>query len=138
MAAAQHPELGPAFEKTAIAIRDHLEALGVRALTLTLVVLGPGKFRSTVKTRYFVDAPVTWAAIERMVKAREWTGGPLKLCPGAVVRELEGRAIVQLPADRLVPPVVVEPEDLPALTGGGDRASREKLLLAGVLEVSAR
>jgi methylase of polypeptide subunit release factors len=142
MAAAQHPELGPAFEKTATAIRDHLEAIGVRSLVLTLIVLGKGSFTSTVKTRYFVDAPVTPPAIERLVAARERIEkgdlGDLALCPGAVVRELEGRAIVQLPADRLVAPVVVEPEDLPALKGGGDRRSKEKLLLAGVLEVSGR
>jgi len=115
-AAAAHPELGPAFSRAAMAMRDHLEAQGVRALRLCLVVIERAPaFTALVSVSHFADAPPTDAAVTRHLAAQFLLAGPdealldarLRVPPGTSVdapAAMPDVVVVRPPRDRLIPP----------------------------------
>jgi hypothetical protein len=122
-AAVEHRELGDAFERAAIAHRDHLETLGLRGLALACVVVAPGEgWTSHVPVRHVSDAPITSESVERMMAARRVAFGNAEAVAGARLRWPQGArrveqpmpgggapsVIVQLPAGRPEWPVVLD------------------------------
>ena len=120
-AVGRHPTLGVEFAHAAVAMRDHLEAMGITGLALTLHVLtraaAPPGWTSIVSTHHFIDAPPTPAAIDRALSARALLAKGERSLRAAVLRipatrtemprgDLE-QVVVHLPNDRLVPPVVL-------------------------------
>ncbi len=134
-AAASHASLGAEFERAAMDMRDHLEAQRIEGLRLAVNVLErapapPGR-TSLVEVRHFVDVPPSSAAVDRMLAARTLLAAGVEALRKARLRIPEGTsieerrfesgpageassgpalAVVRLPADRLVPPVVLDRE----------------------------
>jgi SAM-dependent methyltransferase len=134
LAAVEHAELGDAFRRAAIAHRDHLEAMGLRALALACVVLGPGRgWTSLVPVRHVHDAPITDDAIARLLSARRLAFGPREALASARLCFPEGSRRVEQPMPDGAPPsLVVQP---PA--GAPEQpAALEAPLAAVVLRIS--
>jgi SAM-dependent methyltransferase len=108
LAAVEHPELGEAFARAAIGHRDHLERLGTRGLALACVVVAPGTgWTSLVAIRHVHDAPLTAAAIDRMMAARSVALGPREALAQARLRVPAGARLVEQPMPEGAPPSVV-------------------------------
>ena len=121
-AAAAHPTLDAEFARAAVAMREHLEAEGVRSLRLAINVLErapePPAWTALVSVGHFADAPPTSAAIDRVLSARALIARPdaladarLGLAAGTRVDRVaaEATSIVVRPVrDRLLPPVSVD------------------------------
>ncbi len=150
-AAAAGPTLDASFRGAVIALRDHYEQAGVRALATGLAVLGAtSAWTETVSIRHVHDAPLHRAAVEgwldvlalahdeaRLARTR------LALPAGSTVLEapvVEGDAglIIRFSAGSLAPPVVLtgaEAADLRALLDGNrpSPGAAQRLLLKGAL-----
>ena len=106
LAATSHDALDASFARAAVAWRDHFEAVGVEALRLTLAVVerAPASrkpWSAVVPTRHFVDAPPTPAAVDHTMRVRSLLAEGSSVLLDAVVR---------LPAERMLPPFVLQPD----------------------------
>jgi SAM-dependent methyltransferase len=125
--AVECPELGERFVREAIAQRDHLERLGLRGLAMALVVVEPTAERgwtSLLAVRHGGDAPLTEAAVDRLVEAHRLSHRESEVLEQARLKWPDGAArveqplpdgrppaiVVQLPAGRPEWPVVLEGE----------------------------
>ncbi|MBV9946650.1 MAG: methyltransferase [Myxococcales bacterium] len=118
-AAARHPELGDAFRRAAIAERDHLECVGVRGISLAIVVLreggphpasahaGPVPWTSRLEVRHGGDVPVTSEAIARLLAARALAHAPDAVLAAARLRVPAGAKRVAQPLPDGAPPSLV-------------------------------
>ncbi|HEY1960681.1 MAG TPA: methyltransferase [Polyangiaceae bacterium] len=155
-AAAAHPTLDDAFARAALAMRDHLEAEGVRSLRLAINVLerveAPA-WTALVSVGHFADAPPSAVAIDRVMRSRDLLARPealadARLAIPADVRcdaPIAGQVVVRPARDRLLPPVVVDARVVecaervaragsPGAAGANLEQTREALA-AGLLDV---
>ncbi len=124
LAAVEHPELGDAFSRAAIAHREHLAHLGLRGLALAFVVVTRGSGRtSLVPIRHVGDVAVTAASVERLLGARELASAPDEALAAARVRIPAGARLLEQPMPDGSPASVVvqlpagRPEWPPVLDG---------------------
>ena len=107
-AAVEHWELGPEFAAAAIAHRDHLDNLGMRALALACVVVAPGAgWTSMVAVRHVHDAPVTAEAVDRLLASHALALGPPEALAQARLRMRTGARLVEQPMPDGAPPSVI-------------------------------
>jgi SAM-dependent methyltransferase len=111
-AAVEHPELGAEFQRAAIAQRDHFERLGVRAVAVALVVVEPAAragagWTSLLAVRHGSDAPISAAAIDRLVAARRLVYGGADAVLASRLRVPEGSSRLEQPASNGAPPSVI-------------------------------
>jgi SAM-dependent methyltransferase len=108
LAAGEHPELGDAFGSAACALRDHFEALGIRAVAQALVVIEPGAgHTSLVAVKHAHDGPLSTEAIDRVVAAHRLSWSPDAELRRARVRLPSGTRLVRQPEMPGVPPAVI-------------------------------
>jgi hypothetical protein len=111
-AAAETPDLGPAYAARAVALREHFEGLGVRAVALAVAVVRSGSkhgFTDTIATRHAHDAPPTSAAIEEWIAGAALVHAPDALVDSRLAAPL-GTTIVDAPVvDGSPPGVIVRP-----------------------------
>ncbi len=120
-AASVHPELGDAFSRAAIAMREHLEAQHVESLRLSVTIVERDGPSAVVDVAHFADAPPSAESIERLVRAHALAAdgaalldARLRIAPGArfdappAVPDAPAVVIVRLPRDRMVPSAAVD------------------------------
>ncbi|HEY2367658.1 MAG TPA: methyltransferase [Polyangiaceae bacterium] len=107
-AASAHPELGDAFSRAAIAMREHLEAQHVESLRLSVTIIERDTRPSAiVDVAHFADAPPSAESIERLVRAHALIAGDDAALLDARRRIPAGARFDAPPAIPDAPPVVI-------------------------------
>lgn len=130
-AAASRPALDAAYRDEAIALRDHVNRAGIRALATGLVVLRAGAEAGrteTVAIRHPHDAPLARTSVDEWLDAIDTAYAterlattPLELPPGATMTDapaIDGNppgVVLRPTAASLIGPIVLSPEEAAAL-----------------------
>jgi SAM-dependent methyltransferase len=109
-AAMEHPNLGDAFARSAIAQRDHLDRLAIQGLGLALVVLESAQretWTSQAGIRHWSDAAITTQAIDRLMAAHRLAHAGREAIDAARLRLPQGAHCVDQPMPNGDPASVV-------------------------------
>lgn len=124
----EHPRLDDAFEEKVIALRDHVDRLGVRSFCMTVNVLRKATrsegWTSTLTTRAFHDVVLSGERIDKHIGARDLLAqGRAALMAASLafpegldlISTQDGRVRAQLAPHLLVPPILLNADAVRAL-----------------------
>jgi SAM-dependent methyltransferase len=109
-AALEHPNLGDAFARAAMAQREHLDRLAIQGVALALVVLESAQgaeWTSLATIRHWSDATITAQVVDRLMAAHRLAHAGGEAVAAARLRLPEGAMPIDQPMPNGAPPAVV-------------------------------
>ena len=141
-AAGAHPELTEAYAAAVHEHLEHLRRIGLTELRATLIVIratAHKPWQHTVNMRSFSEARPTGAQVERLIRAQDLLNAdPARLLAARLIvpegtrftQEASGGVRIEMPASRLLGPVVCAPSAAELLSAINESATVEAAVSA--------